>query len=102
MSGSQRRSAIVGTGSELPAKVITNRDLEKMVDTSDEWITVRTGIRERRVLELRYGLNGQHPCTLDEVGRAFNVTRERIRQIENQSLKKLRALAESQKLRDVA
>jgi RNA polymerase primary sigma factor len=58
--------------------------------------------RERRVLELRYGLNGEHPCTLDEVGRAFNVTRERIRQIENQGLKKLRALAEAQKLREVA
>jgi RNA polymerase primary sigma factor len=58
--------------------------------------------RARRVRELRYGLNGEHPRTLDEVGRAFNVTRERIRQIENQSLKKLRALAESQKLRDVA
>ncbi|HEY7018078.1 MAG TPA: sigma-70 family RNA polymerase sigma factor [Gaiellaceae bacterium] len=58
--------------------------------------------RERRILELRYGLNGEAPCTLDEVGRAFNVTRERIRQIENQSLKKLRALAEAQKLRDVA
>src|SRR3954452_5536624 len=58
--------------------------------------------RERRVLELRYGLNGEHPRTLDEVGRAFNVTRERIRQIENQSLKKLRALGDSQKLRDVA
>ncbi len=42
---------ILGTGSELPAKVVTNRDLEKMVDTSDEWITVRTGIKERRVLE---------------------------------------------------
>jgi RNA polymerase primary sigma factor len=47
--------------------------------------------RERRVLELRYGLDGEHPRTLDEVGRTFNVTRERIRQIENQSLKKLRA-----------
>jgi RNA polymerase primary sigma factor len=58
--------------------------------------------RERRVLELRYGLNGEHPCTLDEVGRTFNVTRERIRQIENQSLKKLRALADSAKLKDVA
>ena len=58
--------------------------------------------REKRVLELRYGLNGEHPRTLDEVGRTFNVTRERIRQIENQSLKKLRALAESQKLREVA
>src|SRR5947208_1981435 len=59
-------------------------------------------LRERRVLELRYGLNGEHPCTLDEVGRAFNVTRERIRQIENQSLKKLRALADSVALKDVA
>jgi RNA polymerase primary sigma factor len=58
--------------------------------------------RERRVLELRYGLGGEQPRTLDEVGRAFNVTRERIRQIENQSLKKLRALAETGSLRDVA
>jgi RNA polymerase primary sigma factor len=58
--------------------------------------------RERRVLELRYGLGGEQPCTLDEVGRAFNVTRERIRQIENQSLKKLRALAVTDSLRDVA
>jgi RNA polymerase primary sigma factor len=55
--------------------------------------------RERRVLELRYGLDGQQPSTLDEIGRSFNVTRERIRQIENQSLQKLRALPESQKLR---
>jgi RNA polymerase primary sigma factor len=58
--------------------------------------------RERRVLELRYGLGGEHPRTLDEVGRTFNVTRERIRQIENQSLKKLQTLAEAQKLREVA
>jgi RNA polymerase primary sigma factor len=58
--------------------------------------------RERRVLELRYGLNGEQPRTLDEVGRAFNVTRERIRQIENQCLKKLRAVAEANALRDVA
>jgi RNA polymerase primary sigma factor len=56
--------------------------------------------RERRVLELRYGLGGEHPRTLDEIGRTFNVTRERIRQIENQSLKKLQSLAEAQKLRD--
>src|SRR5512146_2689227 len=58
--------------------------------------------RERRVLELRYGLGGEHPRTLDEVGRTFNVTRERIRQIENQSLKKLQQLGEAQKLREVA
>ncbi len=56
--------------------------------------------RERRVLELRYGLSDGHPRTLDEVGRTFNVTRERIRQIENQSLKKLQNLPEAQKLRD--
>ena len=54
------------------------------------------------MLELRYGLDGEQPRTLDEVGRTFNVTRERIRQIENQCLKKLRALADAEKLRDVA
>jgi RNA polymerase primary sigma factor len=59
-------------------------------------------LRERRVLEMRYGLDGELPRTLDEVGRTFNVTRERVRQIENQCLKKLQALAETQKLRDVA
>jgi 3-oxoacyl-[acyl-carrier-protein] synthase-3 len=51
MSGGQRRSVILGTGSELPSKIVTNQDLEKMVETSDEWITVRTGIKERRILE---------------------------------------------------
>src|ERR1043166_3910576 len=51
MSGPQRRSVVLGTGSELPPTVITNTDLEKIVDTSDEWITVRTGIKKRRVLE---------------------------------------------------
>jgi len=54
--------------------------------------------RQRQILELRYGLDGQEPRTLDEVGRIFNVTRERIRQIENQSLAILRKLAISQKL----
>src|SRR5450755_256710 len=56
--------------------------------------------RERRVIELRYGLAGEHPLTLEEIGRTFNVTRERIRQIETQSLKKLQHLPESQTLRD--
>jgi RNA polymerase primary sigma factor len=51
--------------------------------------------RERRVLELRYGLGDRHPRTLDEVGRTFNVTRERIRQIEHHALKKLQALQEA-------
>ena len=56
--------------------------------------------RERQVLELRYGLSGQPPRTLEEVGRAFGVTRERIRQIENNTLKKLESLPEAQSLRD--
>ena len=42
-------SKIIGTGSYLPTAVRTNQDLEKMVDTTDEWITVRTGIKERRI-----------------------------------------------------
>ena len=46
---SDRRAVIAGTGSSLPDRVVTNADLERMVDTSDEWITTRTGIRERRV-----------------------------------------------------
>ena len=44
-----RHSRILGTGSHLPAKVLTNRDLESIVDTTDEWIVARTGIRERHV-----------------------------------------------------
>ena len=43
------RAMIVGTGSCLPKRVLTNADLEKMVETTDEWITVRTGIKERRI-----------------------------------------------------
>jgi RNA polymerase primary sigma factor len=56
--------------------------------------------RERRVIELRYGLDGSQPCTLEEVGRTFGVTRERIRQIENNTLKKLEGLPEAQGLKD--
>jgi len=50
---------------------------------------------------MRYGLSGQPPRTLEEVGRAFGVTRERIRQIENTTLKRLQKLPEAQRLRDV-
>jgi 3-oxoacyl-[acyl-carrier-protein] synthase-3 len=48
-SGSQRGAGILGVGMAVPEKVLTNADLEKMVDTSDEWIFTRTGIRERRI-----------------------------------------------------
>jgi RNA polymerase primary sigma factor len=66
--------------------------LEGCLDSLDD--------RQRRVLELRYGLDGGRPRTLGEVGLVFNVTRERVRQIENQSLTKLAALSEAQQLRN--
>ncbi len=58
--------------------------------------------RERQVIELRYGLSGLEPLTLEEVGKTFGVTRERIRQIETNTLKKLRALPEAQMLREAS
>jgi len=55
--------------------------------------------RERQVIELRFGLHGNQPQTLEEVGRAFGLTRERIRQIENNTLKTLASLPEAQGLK---
>ena len=69
MSTAPLRSVILGTGAELPSKVITNHDLEKMVDTSDEWITVRTGIKERRILEEG---KGNADMALDAARRALD------------------------------
>jgi len=71
---------------------LRREDIERALDSLPE--------RERKVIELRYGLNGEPPCTLEEVGRAFGVTRERIRQIENNTLKKLESLPEAQGLKD--
>ena len=51
MRSSPFKTVILGSGSKLPAKVMTNHDLENLLDTSDEWITTRTGIKERRILE---------------------------------------------------
>jgi 3-oxoacyl-[acyl-carrier-protein] synthase-3 len=51
MSNKRPRSRIAGTGKAVPSKVMTNDDLAKTVETSDEWINARTGIRERRILE---------------------------------------------------
>jgi RNA polymerase primary sigma factor len=56
--------------------------------------------RERRVLELRYGLNGEEPCTPTEIARRFNLSRERIRQIESHSLSKLERLTTTLQLRE--
>jgi RNA polymerase primary sigma factor len=58
--------------------------------------------REREVIEMRFGLEGHQARTLEEVGRAFGVTRERIRQIESNTLRKLELLPEAQRLRDAS
>jgi RNA polymerase primary sigma factor len=58
--------------------------------------------RERDVIEMRYGIVGGRARTLEEVGRAFNITRERVRQIENRTLKKLQALPDAQQLREAS
>jgi RNA polymerase primary sigma factor len=56
--------------------------------------------READVLRMRYGLDNEPPKTLEDVGKAFNVTRERIRQIEAKALRKLRHPSRSKKVRD--
>ena len=56
--------------------------------------------REEKVLSLRFGLEDGNPKTLEEVGKEFNVTRERIRQIEAKALRKLRHPSRSKKLKD--
>ena len=71
---------------------LRREDIQKALDSLPD--------RERQVIELRFGLTGAQPCTLEEVGRAFGVTRERIRQIENNTLKRLETLPEAQGLRD--
>lgn len=64
-----RKVGIIGVGEYLPKKVLTNTDLEKMVDTSDEWITTRTGIKERR-------LSSKHEAASDL---AINAAREALK-----------------------
>jgi RNA polymerase primary sigma factor len=76
---------------ERAAEILTKEALREALEN--------LSYRERRVLELRYGLGGEHPRTLDEVGRTFNVTRERIRQIESKALRKLRHPSRAMKLK---
>jgi RNA polymerase primary sigma factor len=72
--------------------ILLQEQLEGVLHTLSE--------REKKVIQLRFGLVDGHPRTLEEVGREFGVTRERIRQIESKTLSKLRHPSRSQKLRD--
>jgi RNA polymerase primary sigma factor len=83
-------------GALAPAEAATNQLLKEQVAAV---LNSLTG-RERRVLQLRYGLEDDRARTLEEVGKEFNVTRERIRQIEGKALRKLRHPSRSRKLRE--
>ena len=82
--------------SPSPSDVATQELLKEQLDRALDELSPR----EKRVLQLRYGLKDGHARTLDEVGREFGLTRERIRQIEAKSLRKLRQPGISRKLKD--
>ncbi|GAI09695.1 unnamed protein product [marine sediment metagenome] len=79
-----------------PIEAASQQLLKEQIDRVLDELTPR----EKRVLQLRFGLKDGHTRTLEEVGQEFNVTRERIRQIEAKALRKLRHPSKSRKLRD--
>jgi RNA polymerase primary sigma factor len=83
-------------GALAPAEAASHQLLKEQVEAVLDSLTGR----ERRVLQLRFGLEDGRARTLEEVGREFNVTRERIRQIEAKALRKLRHPSRSRKLKD--
>ncbi len=78
--------------SDQVSKLLRREELESVLSQLTD--------RERKVLELRFGLRGEEPRTLEEVGQRFGVTRERIRQIEAKTLTKLQAYRDTQRLRE--
>jgi RNA polymerase primary sigma factor len=87
---------IPDNNSQAPSDAVTYQLLKEQVGDVLDSISQR----EKRVLELRFGLEDGRSRTLEEVGREFGVTRERIRQIEAKALRKLRHPTRSKKLRD--
>ena len=77
---------------EAAASMILKEQINEVLDTLTE--------REQKVLRLRFGLDDGHARTLEEVGKTFNVTRERIRQIEAKALRKLKKPSRANKLRE--
>jgi RNA polymerase primary sigma factor len=77
---------------QLTARKIMREDLRKTLDGLPE--------RERKIIELRYGLSGNDPMTLEQVGQAFGVTRERIRQMEIRTLRRLQKFRMARALQD--
>jgi RNA polymerase primary sigma factor len=79
---------------DVVSDIISKESLTKVLEGMDE--------RERKVVELRFGFKGEHPRTLAEVSARFNVSRERIRQIESAALEKIRGALESQAMAESA
>jgi RNA polymerase primary sigma factor len=79
---------------DVVSGIIAKESLDKVLKAMDE--------RERKVVELRFGLKGEHPRTLAEVSSRFNVSRERIRQIEAKALEQIKASTEIQAMRETA
>ena len=77
---------------EVTSKHLMHENLESALDALTE--------RESKVLRMRFGLAGSKPLTLEEVGRHFGVTRERIRQIESKAIRKLRHPSRKRRLQD--
>jgi RNA polymerase primary sigma factor len=77
---------------EAISEIMQNEELDQTLSTLTH--------RERKIIELRFGLIGGHPHTLEEVGQKFGVTRERIRQIEAKTISKLRCYRDSQRLKE--
>lgn len=75
---SNPRAAITGISSFLPEKVLTNQDLEKMVDTTDEWITSRTGIKERRILKEGLGPSDMAAPAIEELLEKTNTAKDEV------------------------
>ncbi|HEV7919121.1 MAG TPA: sigma-70 family RNA polymerase sigma factor [Solirubrobacterales bacterium] len=89
---------VVESDSELsPEEVVAERLLAEDIDV----VLSQLGDRERRVIELRYGITGEEPLTLVEIGKIIGVTRERVRQIEIAAINKLRRSGETERLRRV-
>ena len=84
--------ALADSPADLAARKLLNEAVLEALDELND--------RERQVVRLRFGLEDGQARTLEEVGREFGVTRERIRQIESKTLAKLRHPQRSQKLRD--
>ena len=98
--GTEEGSATIGDVVEndkdqAPEEIVAERLLSEDIDV----VLGQLGDRERRVIELRYGITGDEPLTLVEIGKFIGVTRERVRQIEIAAIEKLRRGGETERLR---